>query len=322
MSAVRRFWTEPVSGEPLAAFRIVAAVSIAASVVFGIAPDLELFFSDQGLIPGSAADAILAQTGRFSLKRGPSGAFSALDGVTGSWLMLIALLFALGFVAVGKYTRWAAAVSYVLFASFTQRSLTLTNGGDDLAVQALFYLVIAPAGAVWALDAKAGGERRVAAWSVRLIQIQLCVVYLATGLSKLDAAGPSDWLSGHAIYYALNDITLTRFAYPLLPVPLLLCKLLSWATLAFEIGFALLIWIPRIRPWLLASGLCLHAGIALTMQVGFFSSNMLMFYAVFLAPDVLTRLHEMVSGLRERITARLRFARGLPNAASSTIAPP
>lgn len=270
--------------EPVAAFRIATALSIAASVVFGIAPDLTTFFTDDGLIPGEVADQVLAQTGRFSLKRAWGG---ALDGALGSWALLCALFCALGMLAIGVYARIAAAAAYLLLASFTQRSLTLTNGGDDLAVHALFYLALAPAAAIWAPGS--GGER-VRPWSLRLAQIQLCFVYFYTGLSKLDAEGPSDWLTGEAVYHALNDITLTRFSYAVLPVPLLVCRLLSWATIAFELGFPFLVWWPRVRPWLLAAGLGLHASIAFTMHVGFFSPNILIYYLLFVSPEALSRV--------------------------------
>jgi hypothetical protein len=238
------FWTAPVRAEPVAAFRIVAALSIAASVVFGIAPDLTTFFTDDGLIPGEVADQVLAQTGRFSLERAWGG---ALDGAIGSRVLLLALLLALGMLAVGLYARIAAVVAYLLLAAFTQRSLTLTNGGDDLAVHALFYLALAPAAALWAPGAESGSVR-VRPWAIRLAQIQLCLVYFYTGLSKLDADGPSDWLTGEAVYFALNDITLTRFSYAVLPVPLFVCRLLSWATIAFELGFPFLVWWPRAPP--------------------------------------------------------------------------
>ena len=279
---VRRFWTEPVRPEPLAAFRIAAGVSITLSVLLGMAGNLKLMFGDGGLIPGSTAEEVLARTGRLSLKHG------ALDGALGSWLLMGLLLGALVCVTLGYRTRIAAAVGYVILVSFTQRSLTLTNGGDDLAVHALFYLVLAPAGAVWSLDARRnGGSSAVPAWALRLMQIQLCLIYSATALSKIAVAGPQDWLTGEAVYWALNDITLTRWSYALLPVPMFLCRILTWSTLLFEVSFPLLVWWSRTRKWLLLAGLGLHLGILLTLQVGFFSPNILVFYLLFVPAESL-----------------------------------
>jgi uncharacterized membrane protein YphA (DoxX/SURF4 family) len=271
--------------EPVAAFRVAAAVAIACHVVFGIAPDLPPFFTDDGLIPGELADRVLAHTGRFSLKRAFGG---VLDTALGSWCVLFALLGALGLLAAGIRARIAAGVAYLLLASFTQRSLTLTNGGDDLAVHALFYLMLVPS---------TRGVTHVAPWAVRLAQIQLCLIYFYTGISKLDANGPSDWLTGEAVYWALNDITLTRFSYAAFPVPLWICRVLSWATLVFEIGFPVLILLPRVRPWLLVVGVGLHTSIALTMHVGFFSPNILVYYGLFVSPEALTRARAAVESL-------------------------
>jgi hypothetical protein len=287
---VTAFWTAPVRPEPLAAFRIFAGVSITLSVLLGIATDVGLMFSERGLIPGETAEGVLARTGRFSLKHG------VLDTTLGSSILLALLLSALVCVTVGYRTRIAAAVGYVLLVSFTQRSLTLTNGGDDLAVHALFYLVLAPAGAIWSLDAKrCGTKKQVAPWALRLMQIQLCLIYFSTALSKINVAGPRDWLTGEAVYWALNDITLTRWSYALVPVPLIVCRLMTWGTLAFEFSLPLLVWVPRLRRPLLLAGLGLHLGILLTMQVGFFSPNILVFYLLFVPPEALVRLRERLA---------------------------
>lgn len=303
LGQLRAFWTAQVRPEPLAAFRIAAGVSITLSVLLGMVGDLGLMFSDGGLIPGATAEGVLTRTGRFSLKR-VFGA-SLFDGTLGTWILVALLLTALLCVTVGWRTRIAAAVSYVLLVSFTQRSLTLTNGGDDLAVHALFYLMLAPAGALWSLDAKRrGAQKQIPVWPIRLMQIQLCLIYFATALSKLNAVGPRDWLTGEAVYWALNDITLTRWSYALLPIPIFVCRLLTWGTLLFEFSFPFLIWVPRLRSALLFAGLGLHVGILLSLQVGFFSPNILAFYLLFVPADTLARWQARLASLASRRTPR------------------
>ena len=64
-----------------------------------------------------------------------------------------------------------------------------------------------------------------------------------------------------------------------------LCRLGSWATLVFEIGFPLAMLFRWLRtPWLLA-GVGLHLGILVTIDVGWFSQATLCWYAVFLSPE-------------------------------------
>jgi hypothetical protein len=87
----------------------------------------------------------------------------------------------------------------------------------------------------------------------------------------------------------LNDLSLTRWPYYWLPVPMIICRLLSWGTLVFELGFALVMALPprsaflrRLRlSWLLA-GVALHVGILVHTEVGWFSPATLCWYVLFL----------------------------------------
>jgi predicted DCC family thiol-disulfide oxidoreductase YuxK len=215
---------------------------------------------------------------------------------------------ALGLLAAGWFTRTSAIVAWVLAMSFHHRAMTVLNGGDDVAVQILFYLVIAPAGAAWSIDSlrrrmksyqqpEAGFESPdarpastptlISPWSVRLIQIQLALIYFSTALSKMEPSWNNDWLTGEAMYWVFNDVMLMRWPYAMLPVPMWICRLLSWGTMAFELSFPLLIWWPRFRPWLLGVGVVFHLAIFGMMEIGCFGPYMLCFYPIFLsAPAV------------------------------------
>jgi hypothetical protein len=163
--------------------------------------------------------------------------------------------------------------------------------------------MFSPASAAWSLDARrrrknAGtGPVLIPPWSVRLMQIQIALVYLFTGLVKLsapyyddDGSFAQDWLTGEAVYWVLNDVALARWPYAWLPVPLVVCRLLSWATLAFELGFPLLVLFRRVRPWLLLAGLAFHLGIWVHTEVGWFSPVSMCWYALFLSGDTLERV--------------------------------
>jgi len=111
------------------------------------------------------------------------------------------------------------------------------------------------------------------------------MIYLFTGLGKLGG----QWLDGTAIYWVLQDVSLTRWPYRWLPVPLWLCQWATWGTLVFEIGFPVLICFRRLRPWLLGAGVLLHLGILLWPEVGWFSQSMLCWYVLFLPGETLAR---------------------------------
>jgi hypothetical protein len=293
------FWARPVRAEPLALFRVLLGTVGFASVLVSLGPQLDLFLGPDGLYPSAGLADWCRSRGRFSLLLGPSGIPFLQDWLPGRWTtawaawgadyLNVRVLFglwltALACVALGLASRLAAAVAWLLTVSFHNRLWWLLNGGDFLLCTGLFYLMLAPAGAAMSLDRllrRPGAARPlIPAWPVRLMQIQLCLLYLGTGLAKLE----SDWLRGEAAYWVLNDLSLSRWSYCLLPVPLFVCRLLSWGTVAFELGFPVFVLLPRLRPWVLAAGVALHAGIWLTTEVGWFSPVVLCWYALFLAP--------------------------------------
>jgi predicted DCC family thiol-disulfide oxidoreductase YuxK/uncharacterized membrane protein YphA (DoxX/SURF4 family) len=291
------FWAKPIRAEPLALMRILTALCVMASALTTIAPNLSTFWSDAGIIPTSVADQYLDYTHRWSLLRGVTsqGAILAWFAV---WMLALLLL------CMGVFTRFAAVAAFILSLSFNLRALWTLNGGDDVAVQLLFYLMIAPSGAAWSVDAlrrrmkqyrdpETGFESpamrpppqpaMIPPWSVRLIQVQLVAIYLLNGVNKLNLESSNDYLTGEAVYWALNDATLTRLAFDDIHFPLWLCRLLSWCTLLFEFGFGLFILIPRLRPVVLIGGVLFHAGIFATMEIGWFSQMALCFYPAMLS---------------------------------------
>ncbi|HVS39459.1 MAG TPA: HTTM domain-containing protein, partial [Gemmataceae bacterium] len=322
------FWARPIRAESLALFRIVIGTVILLSLLTSLGPRLPRDFGPDGLYPRQTAEDRLQRDGAFSLLCGPINLPLLDDYLPGdavaawqNWcdqpknaLLLFAVLTAAtACMTVGCWTRTATIVAWALFVSFNQRLSSLMNGGDSLMRCALFYLLFAPSGAVWSIDWLLGKRRPnvtgpilIPAWPVRLMQIQIAIMYFFTGLSKLGG----DWLDGEAVYWVLNDYTLTRWPYYWLPVPLFVCRLLSWATVLFEIGFPFYVAVgrprrfvlevrgtfpaegfrsaftlPALRPWALLAGLAFHLGILIHTEVGWFSSAAAAWYVLFLSGD-------------------------------------
>lgn len=231
----------------------------------------------------------------------------------GFWWFYAALVAALVCIVLGFMTRLSALVALLLMVSFHQRMTWVLNGGDAVIRHTLFYLLLMPAGATWSVDAwlrgriwgKKPGPVLIEPWSVRLAMIQLCCIYFFTGLAKLHGAfdpalwhawwmegKPLDqhWLNGEAVYWVLNDNSLNRVPYYWLPIPMRVCRLLSWGTLLFEIGFPLLVLSRWTRPFLLVGGVLFHLGIWFHTEVGFFSPIMMAWYPLFLSGATLAWL--------------------------------
>jgi len=115
--------------------------------------------------------------------------------------------------------------------------------------------------------------------TVRMIQVQVCVVYLVSGFWKVVAP---PWMDGSALVYALGNPTFSRFGMPDLP----------WLQPAFVVATLTVAWWEFLFPWLVAGrrtrlpalgfGVALHLGILLFMYVGVFPFVMLGCYPAFL----------------------------------------
>ena len=298
-----RLLTDPLRPEPLALFRILLGGTVLLSLLLSLAPASTATSPQTASAPDNL-DSWLKETHRYSLLRGPINLpilERLLERGTGRRLgemgrepqagvhILFGLrLLALACLTAGLAPRPAAFAAWVLTVSFQHRLNWLLNGGDELFRTGLFYLILAPSGAAWSLDHLwwKPGPALISAWPVRLLQIQFCLIYLANGVVKLNA----DWLRGEAVYWVLNDAAVARWPYCRFPVPLLLCRLASWGTLVFEIGFPFFVLFRPLRPWLLATGVAFHAGIWLTTEVGWFSPLTLCWYALFLSPPAAERI--------------------------------
>jgi hypothetical protein len=164
------------------------------------------------------------------------------------------------------------------------------NAGDTLIRIIAFYLVLAPSGAAFSLANRRSAPGAIperAPWALRLVQIQLSVIYLASVVEKLRG---ETWRDGTALLYALRLDDYERFSAGWLTGSAALGAMATYGTLLIELSVGLLVWNRRLRPYVLAAGVALHVGIALTMRVGYFSAAMLVLYVAFVPPEAASRV--------------------------------
>jgi hypothetical protein len=187
-------------------------------------------------------------------------------------------------LTVGFHTRWAAFAAWLLTMCFFARNSNVKNGGDDIAQIALFWLMFAPTNRAFAWDSRRlVGPQTTEPWAVRLLQVQICMMYTATGIAKLKGGLGGTWLSGTSLHYVYNDIGLTRWSYADLPVPIWLTAPAGYVALFWEVFFIPLVLFKRTRPWALAYGVAFHVMIFLSLEVGWFSVYSLALYPVWIA---------------------------------------
>ena len=209
---------------------------------------------------------------------------------------LIVLVIASVALTLGYKTRFSAFLVWFLLLSFRNRNPYVWNCGDELIEIVSFLVMIGPSGAMYSLDAllrpKTDGKTPCAPWAQKLVQIQLCVVYLVSFFCKTGAT----WHDGTAVYYAMHIKFFTYYFPPYIFDHLWTCKLFSWSTLAVEFSLFTLIWIKRCRPVILAVGVCMHLCMLLFMNLHVLEFIMLACYINFIDPKTIERL---MSGVRK-----------------------
>jgi Vitamin K-dependent gamma-carboxylase len=286
------FWFGPVPTSSLAILRVCFGVVVFAWTV-SLAPDLSAFFSSAGIV-GS--------------QPGGEGVWGVLGIAPGGGVVVglyAALLVGSLALAAGWRTRVASVVVFIGLLSFERRNPWVFNSGDGLLRVIAFYVMLAPAGVAFSVDRWRCERERFwefpsrAPWAVRLMQIQLSVIYLGGVWDKFQG---TTWNDGTAVSYALRVSDLAA-----LPVPAFLSQspvivnLLTFGTLAAELGLGILVWNRRLRRWVLLGGAAFHVAIGWAIRVGFFSVAMLVLYLAFVDPDWAS---ERLLGLRDRFAER------------------
>ena len=143
------------------------------------------------------------------------------------------------------------------------------------------------------------GAAMVRTWAVRLILVQLGIVYLWTAIAKMDPA----WISGHTLDDQLSGGLSTTIKGTLG------MQAAAILVIAVELVLAATIWL---RPaWKIAAplGILLHLGIMLSgFQIGLFSHLMFALYLLVLPDALFLRLAD-ASPVRSLRTALGRLAR-------------
>ena len=296
-----RFWFDSRSDSELpmlAVFRISFSAVMLFSY-FSRTFDLEFFYAEDGILP--SAYRVTVELFRFRP--------TPLDGVN-SLLLLQGLhaffLFCLFCLMLGLFTRWSAVTSYVLHMIFLNRNMAVQFGVDTIGTFFLLYLCFAQSGARLSIDAFVRPRKRAQTTlshvMMRLMQIQVCVIYGFSGMEKLKG---TRWWDGSAFWDILSAGNLQRWDMSFVANMPVVIATVAYAVLLWEVYFPVLVWVPRLRLPMLAFGVAMHLGIFVFMNLPSFGFLMIANYILFLKEE------EILWGLN-----RLKRATKIADAAS------
>ena len=289
VTATRRGWNAffftPADPTALGLIRVVVGLlALWSLIVLGL--DLHDYFGSDGW----ADPTVIWQTQRQRQPFAWSFWFLVPDRLLRPvWLASLAIL---GLYTVGLFSRVTGVLAWVIIVSTVRRVPIALFGFDQIVSTLALYLGATFAGGQavsmdrflrrWrdARDAArsfrpAGstGGRRVTALepgiphptiaanlALRLIQLHLVFIYAMAALAKVQ--GPS-WWNGMALWGTMTaGEFVTRDFTGLAGWPWVL-NVLTHASLAFELLYPILIWVPIVRPLMIAGAVVLHLGIAI-----------------------------------------------------------
>lgn len=269
-SSWNHFWFEAETGPQMRVFRTCFAIML--FIAYSIRSlDLELFYSDHGLIKLSVLDELIPMNYRYSI-------FQLFPSTTALWIGNIIFLGSLLALIFGFYPRVAALVASVLHISFLHRNIGVSYGMDTIATFYLLYLCLAdyrdrPKGQ-FTPDLRSV----VGSMAFRLAQIQLCVIYGYSGLHKLRGIY---WWKGEGIWSVLANFQMARFDFSWTAHFPFILTAMSFVSLFWEIYFPALIWVRPLRYPMLVFGVLFHLGIGITISIPFFAAVMILIYILY-----------------------------------------
>jgi hypothetical protein len=195
---------------------------------------------------------------------------------------------------LGIFPRCAAFCGWLATVSYCWRNMDILHSGDNLIRIGMFFLIFARSDGALSLPREirrrffsqacpdvAAHSGLVPAWPQRILQLQLCILYLAAGIWK--ATGPT-WRNGTAVGAVLQLGEFQRFPIPAFLLTSFMSQVMTYGTLAFELGFPVLIWFPKLRLPVLLAGLVFHAGLDWAMNVQMFQWLITAYYLLWLKP--------------------------------------
>lgn len=220
----------------------------------------------------------------------------------------------------GLLTRFSLVLTFFSMMLFRERG-PFTTFGADLVMNCIgVWLLFLDCGRVWSIDQFLRSRRSVSLpacielWPVKAIQIQVALIYLVTGLKKLQTV---PWQDGSAVYYAIQVGNVLKGQ----PPPWIvhhhgLMALMSYGTVCIELAVPLMLFYRPLRVWAVGAAFLMHTGIDVFMSIRFFSLAMYVGFTSFLDGADWSWLASRYRSRASSKEAGATFTVGLPRSTS------
>ena len=267
--AWNEFFFAPTGAFPIAQFRIAFGCILLYEAAF-IARNFEAYMGPDGMVRYSSF--VHTSAGRaLSL-------FLYLPATMRSARIIFAVhVVALICMTVGLLSPLATLVSYVTVRSMVNRNPMIFNGGDNVAKIMCFLLIFADPGGALSLDRVLFGNGSDPPtindpWALRLMQIQVSLIYLWTAYWKL---GGRTYRNGTAVYYAVSNIAYRRLRVPERLLRRTPVQAMTWGAIGFEWTVGPALWIQELRSFAVLTAIGFHLMLDLLLNLHLFGWYMI-----------------------------------------------
>lgn len=196
-------------------------------------------------------------------------------------------------MTVGWKSRVSIWLTFVVIGSVVSRH-HLWYGYYGILRIVLFYLGFCEAGQAWSIDKLLDSThpKVASAWPLRLIQIQIALIYFCSGFAKFHGI---DWIDGTAVarillYYCGPIMDFLR--PEIHPITRYVLMASNYLTMAWEVGFPFLMLTRWTRLPALVFGVVFHVAIMAVMGLWGFSLVMIACYVAYLPEGVLAHVEK------------------------------
>jgi len=287
-----RFWFSQSSPLPVAAYRILFGAISFFNFLF-LLPDLYVWLGSRGV---TSRQEVINWTGVPGLEI--FNIFPDNDNFM-TFCIVVFMVASIG-LCIGFKSRLCSVILFIGFNALYHRDPFILNSGDTYMRVSVFWLIFAATGNALAVDSRKNARtvenpsgsvfdnyKPVSIWPLRLLQLQLAMVYCHTFYRKFPGAS---WVDGNAVYYSSRVEDLQRFPMPFIFDHLWTIQFFTWSTLALEFALFTLIWIKETRYIVLACGVIFHLTIDYHMNIPFFEYIMIASYVLFVDSKDIARV--------------------------------
>lgn len=258
-------------GEFITFLRITTGVFLIIQLSF-VVFDFQLLYGKYGVIPYDIQDFIAPQKAlTFSNLVTFFEQFQIEEYVTIRIFLIMFYSCSISLI-IGLFSRFSSLILLFLYIAIS--SGPYKYGVDVFVTMGLFYLTVFPLCLKYSVDKFIFKCRRLPNYTpyLRLLQINLCLVYFFGGISK--SIG-STWYNGEAIWKSLNLIGTLPLDYSILASNKFILVFMGWSVIILEIFYVIAIWREKIGLYWFISILLMHLGISIFLGLYFFGIYMI-----------------------------------------------